>query len=144
MRTRFATLGLAVVLLARCQSADAKVAEATDFVTAYLRAASGGDEMRGWSFLDSDIQSAMFHDDSDAYVTAVRASDWTGFAWEAAQGHSDDPFVIVHTRLTAGDYPAVLIEPRGNYTIASGEGRQRSFSVRSGMFGSRTLFAWGG
>ena len=144
MRTRIAGLGLAVLLLVGCQSAEAKGADAADFVGAYLRATSGGDEMRGWSFLDSDIQSAMFHDDPEAYVAAVRASDWTDLAWDVVGTTPEDGFVLVHLRLNAGDYPAVLTEPRGNYTLASGDGARRSFGVRFGLFGARTLFAAGG
>ena len=144
MRTRIAALGLVVLLLGSCQSIDAKWADAGDFVEAYLRAAAGADEMRGWSFIDPDIQAAMFDGDLEAYVEAVRASDWTEFAWEVGGATSEDDFVFVHVRLTAGDYPTVLIEPRGNYTLASGDGARRSFSVRFGGFGAKTLFAAGG
>lgn len=144
MRTSFAAVGLAVLVLVGCQSAEAKGADAADFVGAYLRAASGGDELRGWSFLDSKMQSAMFGNDVEAYVAAVWASDWSDLAWEVAGTAPEDSFVFVHLRLTAGDYPAVLIEPRGNFTLAGGDGDLRTFSVRFGMFGSRTLFASGG
>ena len=144
MGTRIAALGLATLVLVGCQSSEAKGADAADFVGAYLRAASGADEMRGWSFIDSDIQSAMFQDDPEAYVAAVRASDWTGFGWAFVSTTPEDGFVLVHLRLNAGDYPAVLVEPRGNYTLASGDGARRSFGVRFGMFGKRTLFAAGG
>lgn len=144
MRTSVAALSLAVVLLVGCQSAEAKGADAADFVGAYLRAASGGDEMRGWSFIDREIQSAMFQDDPETYVAAVRASDWTDLAWDVANTVPEDGFVFVGLRLNRIDLPAVLTESRGNFTLASGEVGQVSFSVRFGMFGSRTLFAWGG
>ena len=144
MRKRVAALGVTMLLLAGCQSAEAKGAAATDFVNAYLRAASGGDEMRGWSFLDSEIQSAMFENDPEAYLADVEASDWTDLTWNVAGTTLEDGFVFVHLMLDAGDYPAVLIEPRGNYTLASGDGARRSFGVRFGLFGARTLFAAGG
>ena len=137
-------MGLAVPLLVGCQSAEAKGADAADFVGTYLRAASGGDEMRGWSFLDREIQSAMFQDDSEAYLEAVQASDWTDLAWNVLGTNPEDGFVFVHLRLNEGDYPAVLTESRGNFTLAGGNGARREFSVKFGMFGGTTLFAWGG
>jgi hypothetical protein len=143
MRTNVTILGLAVLLLVGCQSAEARGAAAADFVDAYLRAASGGDEMRGWSFLDRDIQAAMFDNDPEAYVRAVHASDWTGFEWVIAGTTPEDSFVWVSLTRNAGDAPAVLVEPRGNYTLADDDGLDLNLSVRFGMFGA-TLFAWGG
>ena len=144
MRSTLAALGLAVLLLVGCQSAEQRGAAAADFVDAYLRAASGGDEMRGWSFLDSDIQAAMFDGDPEAYVRALHASDWSGFEWAMAGTTREDSFVWVRLRRNAGNVPAVLIEPRGNHTLADDDGLDLTLSVRFGAFGGRTLFAWGG
>ena len=135
---------LMVLVCAGCQSPADRSAAAADYVSAYLRAASGGDEARGWSFLDGEVQAAMWRNDLQVYVAAVEASDWTGFAWEVADGIPEDSFEFVWVAGNAGDYPAYLTEPRGNFTLAAGEGAERLMSVRFGLFGSMTLFASGG
>lgn len=141
---KFLGVILAALVFVGCQGSDDRSGAAVEFVSAYVRAASGGDELRGWSYLDDEIKAAMFESDVNVYLAAVRTADWTGLAWELASTDPEDSFVTVRLKLTSGDFPAFLVEPRGSFTLAAGDAGSRSFAVRFGLLGSRTLFALGG
>lgn len=144
MSLRISGALLTAVVLTGCQGHDERLDSSVQFVARYLEAASGGDELRGWSMIDRHIRSAMFEDRESTYLTAVKGADWTGFAWEVDNAWTDDDFVVVRVRLTSGKFPAFLLEPRADFTLASGDGDSRSFVVRFGVLGTRSLFAMGG
>lgn len=141
---RFAGLLVASTLLIGCQSYDDRVASATSFVDEYLEAASGRDELRGWSMLGSDIKLLMFSNNIDLYLNEVRGADWDGLSWDVDNITADDDFILVRVRATQGAFPSYLTEQRANLTISPGSGAVRTFAVRFGPFLARELRAAGG
>ena len=131
------------VAVGGCQDYDDRLASATEFVTQYLDAAAGNEELLGWTMLGSEIQ-AGYENDVNAYLRVVRAATWVGLEWEVDNITTDDDFVFVRLRATHGSFPEYLREIRGNMTIAPGTGALVQFSVRFGLFNSRTLRAFGG
>jgi len=139
-----AALVVAAAVLVGCQQeADDRVVSATDLVRAYLEAAAGQDELRGWSFLGPDIKALMYENDVNIYLDDVRDASWMALSWEVDNVSTDDDFVFVRLRAASGVFPAYLSERRANLAIAPGDGPLRTFSVRFGLF-TRELTASGG
>lgn len=67
MSLRISGALLTAVVLTGCQGHDERLDSSVQFVGRYLEAASGGDELRGWSMIDRHIRSAMFEDRESTY-----------------------------------------------------------------------------
>jgi hypothetical protein len=112
-------------------------------VSAYLRAASGGDPLLGWPLLGSNARM-MFEDDVDQYLAVVRQADFAGLAWEVEEVETDDDLLFVRVRAESGTFPAYLVEVRHSRAIAWGVGDTRNFLVGFRLLGDPELLAYGG
>ena len=79
---------------------------------AYLRAAAGGEEDRGWHFIDETIREESYANDRDSYVRNAEAANWEELRWtDASIIWIDDGFASVEVELlsTPSTVPAFLI-----------------------------------
>jgi hypothetical protein len=79
---------------------------------AYLNAAAGGDEDRGWSYLDDVVRELSYDNDPAAYIQEAENADWDGFRWDRPEVvWTDDGIANVQARVlsTPGSVPAFLI-----------------------------------
>lgn len=136
-------LAIMVLAVAGCQSDEQRHDAGAGLVSAYLRAASGEDELLGWPMLGSDAQS-MFDGDVDQYLAVVRQADFAGLDWKVEEVESEDNLLFVRVRAERGTFPPYLSELRRSRTLASGSGEKRDFLVGFRLFGDPELRAYGG
>ncbi len=93
-------VGLALaMMLAGCGRAADRQLEA------FLRAASGGEEDRGWHYLDATTREIGYADDQAAYVADAEAADWEAFEWTDAKVlWVDDGFAHVQVTVDLGSH----------------------------------------
>jgi len=89
------------VVLAGCATAgDAQL-------EAFLRAAAGAEEDRGWHYLDQTTRERSYADDPAAYKADAEAADWSSFEWDDATVlWTDDGFA--HARVTVTSTPLAV------------------------------------
>jgi hypothetical protein len=94
--------------------------------------------------LGTDIQSAQFSGAVDAYVRTLQQTNWGELAWVEDTSWSDDDFVFVRLRTTAGRFPAYLTNTVNSMTIAPGDRGRVVFAVRFDWLGGHRLHGAGG
>jgi hypothetical protein len=80
---------------------------------AFLRAAAGGDQDRGWSFVSDLVGDLSYNNDRAAYLLDAAAADWAAFRWaEPETRWSDDGIASVEAELLSppSTVPAFLIQ----------------------------------
>jgi hypothetical protein len=134
---------VAIFAIAGCQTQAQRHASGAELVSAYLRAAAGGDPLLGWSLLSSEVRDS-FEGDMDRYLAVVGQADFSGLEWEVEEVDTEDDFLYVRVRAAQGTFPAYLSEVRSNRAIASGSGETREFLVGFGPLGAPELHSYGG
>ena len=142
-RTLLRLFAITVFVVAGCQTQEQRHASGSALVSAYLRAASGGDQLLGWPMLSSDARM-MFEGGLDQYLAVVRQADFSGLEWEIDEVETEDDLLFVRVRAISGAFPGYLAEVRHSRAIASGSGDTREFLVAFQFLGDPELRAYGG
>jgi hypothetical protein len=94
------SLALTVMLAGCARAADSQL-------TAFLRAAAGAEEDRGWHYLFESTRERGYGDDKAAFIADAKAADWDAFEWTDAKVlWTDDSFA--HVRVTVTSAPSTV------------------------------------
>lgn len=103
---------LMVTALAACRSDPPDGRQAEVAVTAWLEAAAGGSQDRGWHWLDASARDAVSGGDLATYAADVAVVDWAAFRWMVAAGTFWDGVwrVTLHTPGGIDAVPAFILD----------------------------------